>query len=99
MANSIVPVMFAAFFPAIFGTVAIMFVFTIILAIPTARARKQILQEMNAQFVTETLIEQQMAKKHPRLYNARLYAPAIMLGTMIVLYVVSFVVLMFFVTF
>jgi hypothetical protein len=82
--------LFFSFFPAVFITVGSMFLFQLVTAIPFANARKRILLEHDAEFLTEESIERELARRFPTLYNLRLYAGFIMLGTLVLIYIVSF---------
>lgn len=86
----VVASLFFSFFPAIFLTIGSMFLITLVTAIPFANARRQILLEHDAEFLTEESIERQLARRFPGLYTLRLYLGLIMIAVLIVIYIASF---------
>ncbi len=91
---SVPAALFLSCFPAVFGTVGMMFAFILIFSIPYARARKKIVLTLKNQFLTEEVIEQEFARRHPLMYNMRIYSSVIMIGMMIVIYIISFAIIL-----
>ncbi len=84
---------FVSCFVSVFATVAITFVYVALMSIPMAKARRRILRESNEPFLSKEKIEKALAEQYPRLYSLSVYSPFIFIGTLILSWLVSFLVI------
>lgn len=83
--------LFIPLFVATFCTIAFVWLWAFLTGVPTFWARRGILKNVPEHVVqTETYVESEMVKKHPRLYNLRflgcLIAPIVFIVSLILTY-------------
>lgn len=76
-------------------TIAMIFVYVIAMMILNGRVRKKVMLENNDEFFTDTSAEREIARKHPKIYNANLYGGGIILGIGFLIYVVAVLLILY----
>ncbi len=78
------PICFGGIFVFVFSGAFIGFAYMILMSILYAPAVTTIMNSTEKEFMTKVVIDQEMAKRYPKLFKMKMYAPIVVFGGAIV---------------